>query len=142
MSPLVTTAVTRWLAWSCEVRLVGAPGGAAPRKRFGIKRITSWHGAGLRDRPMLFAILPLHVVVLAGTVPAPPVEVHLFDANHREDHVVEIQRDGTVDADTRKELKYAFRCRRSLREKNPAPGLLAMIAAVQEHWPTHEIEYI
>ena len=91
---------------------------------------------------MLLAILPLHVVVLAGTVPTPPVEVHLYDANHREDHVVEIQRDGSVDADTRKELKYAFRCRRSLREKAPAPGLLAMIAAVQEHWPTHAIEYI
>jgi uncharacterized protein YcbK (DUF882 family) len=91
---------------------------------------------------MLLAILPLHVIVLAGSLPAPPVEVTLFDANHKETHVVEIGRDGSIDADTRKELRYAFRCRRSGKEKEPAPGLLAMIAAVQEHWPDKDVEYI
>jgi uncharacterized protein YcbK (DUF882 family) len=91
---------------------------------------------------MLLALLPLHVVALATTAAAPAVEVTLFDANHQETHVVQIGRDGSVDAPTRIELQHAFRCRRSEKEHGIDRGLLAMIVEVQEHWPDKRIEYI
>ena len=89
---------------------------------------------------MLFALLPLHVV--AAVSAATPVEVTLYDANHRETHVVQIRRDGEVDAETRETLEYAFRCRRSEKEHAADRGLLAMIADVQARFPGKTIEYI
>lgn len=90
----------------------------------------------------MLALLPLHVVVLVSTATAPPVEVTLFDANHRETHVVHIGRDGSVDAETRAELEHAFRCRRSGKEHAVDHQLLAMIADLAVHYPGKPIEYI
>lgn len=89
---------------------------------------------------MLLALLPLQVVALSVT--APPVEVTLHDANHKETFVVTIARDGTVDDATRELLEYKFRCRRSGKEKPLNKGLLAMLADVQARWPGHTIEYV
>jgi uncharacterized protein YcbK (DUF882 family) len=91
---------------------------------------------------MLFALLPLHVVAAVTIAGAPPVEVTLYDANHRETYVVSIGRDGSIDTETREVLEHAFRCRRSEKEHKIDKGLLAMIADVQARWPGHTIEYI
>jgi len=91
---------------------------------------------------MLFALLPLHVVATITTAAAPPVEVTLFDTNHKETFVVSIGRDGTIDDDTRETLQYAFRCKRSEREHRVDRGLLAMLAEVQDHFAGHRIEYV
>jgi uncharacterized protein YcbK (DUF882 family) len=91
---------------------------------------------------MLLALLPLHVVAITTAAAAPPVEVTLYDANHRETYVVQIARDGSVDDETRATLEHAFRCRRSDRTHAIDPGLLAMIADVQAHWPDRTIEYV
>lgn len=91
---------------------------------------------------MLTALLPLHVVALALTASAPPVEVTLYDVNHRETYVVEISRDGSIDDATRETLEHAFRCRRSEREHDIDRGLLVMIADVAARWPGKRIEYI
>lgn len=91
---------------------------------------------------MLFALLPLHVVAAVTIAGAPPVEVTLYDANHRETYVVSIGRDGSIDSETREVLEHAFRCRRSEKEHTIDKGLLAMIADVQARWPGHTIEYI
>jgi len=91
---------------------------------------------------MLLALLPLHVVAAVTTAAAPPVEVTLYDANHKETYVVSIGRDGSVDDDTREVLEHAFRCRRSEREHKIDRGLLAMIADVADHFDGATIEYI
>jgi uncharacterized protein YcbK (DUF882 family) len=93
---------------------------------------------------MLLFILPLKVVLAAtlSLAPPAPVDVTLYDANHKETFVVQIGRDGSVDDATRAELEHAFRCRRSQKEHRIDQGLLAMIAAVGEHWPGKTIEYI
>lgn len=89
---------------------------------------------------MMFSLLPLQVVALMGA--ATPVDVTLYDANHDETHHVLIGRDGTVSAEDREELEYAFRCRRSHKEHKVDRGLLAMIAQVADHFDGHWIEYI
>jgi uncharacterized protein YcbK (DUF882 family) len=117
---------------------------------------------------MLLSLLPLQVVAMVGSlsinapVPPPlgahqdvaiaamgaqvalaePVDVVLYDANHKETYTVQIGRDGSVDAATRDTLEHAFRCRRSGHERRIDKGLLAMIADVQARWPGHTIEYI
>lgn len=91
---------------------------------------------------MLLSLLPLHVVAAVTTAAAPPVEVTLYDANHRETYVVSIGRDGAVDDETRDVLEHAFRCRRSEREHKVDKGLLAMIADVSMHFDGATIEYI
>jgi uncharacterized protein YcbK (DUF882 family) len=91
---------------------------------------------------MLLSLLPLHVVAAVSTASAPPVEVTLYDANHKETYVVSIGRDGSVDDETREVLEHAFRCRRSEREHSIDQGLLAMIADVSDHFGGKPIEYI
>jgi uncharacterized protein YcbK (DUF882 family) len=91
---------------------------------------------------MLAALLPLQVVAAVSTATAPPVEVTLYDGNHKETYVVTIGRDGSVDDDTRDVLEHAFRCRRSEREHGIDRGLLAMIADVSAHFDGATIEYI
>src|SRR5689334_8999812 len=104
-------------------------------------------------RRMLLSLLPLQVVALVGSLatsaPLPPplgahqnlavaamgaqyalaapVDVVLYDANHKETFEVTIGRDGSVDAATQATLEHAFRCRRSGHETRINKGLLAMI---------------
>jgi len=89
---------------------------------------------------MLLSLLPLQVAALMSA--ATPVDVTLYDANHKETHHVQIARDGTVSAEDRAELQHAFRCRRSHRERKIDRDLLAMIAQVADHFEGHTIEYI
>lgn len=91
---------------------------------------------------MMLALLPLHVFAYASLASAPPVEVTLYDANHKETYHVTIGRDGSVDDETRETLEHAFRCRRSEREHGIDRGLLAMIADVSERFDGRTIEYI
>jgi uncharacterized protein YcbK (DUF882 family) len=91
---------------------------------------------------MLLAILPLQVFMAASLQTATPVEVTLFDANHKETYVVHIALDGSIDDETRDTLEHAFRCRRSDKEHAIDPGLLAMIAQLQHHYPGKALEYI
>lgn len=90
----------------------------------------------------MLALLPLHVFAYVHLASAPPVQVTLFDANHKETYQVTIARDGTVDAETRETLEHAFRCRRSEREHGIDRGLLAMIADISEHFDGRTIEYV
>lgn len=89
---------------------------------------------------MLLSLLPLQVVALLST--ATPVDVTLFDANHKETHHVQIGRDGRVSDADMKELRHAFRCRRSHKERSIDRGLLTMIAGVAEHFDGRTIEYV
>jgi uncharacterized protein YcbK (DUF882 family) len=91
---------------------------------------------------MLFGLLPLHVVAFAAAAAAPAVEVTLYDANHRESHVVSIARDGSVDDATRAEIEHALRCRRTGKTRRIDQRLLAMIADVAIHYPGKTIEYV
>lgn len=50
-----------------------------------------------------------------------PIAVSLFDENYRTSSEVAIERDGSVDEETARQLAHVFRCRRTERE--PAHGL-------------------
>src|SRR5688500_18542991 len=115
---------------------------------------------------MLSALLPLQVILGLGlaspalpngvidsatnptvsSVSAPadttPVEVTLFDVNHKESVTVTIGADGAIDAATREALQHAFRCKRTGRERKMDKGMLAMVAAVGKCWPGKTISYV
>lgn len=71
-----------------------------------------------------------------------PVSVSLYDENDHQKGTVAIWRDGSTDEATAVELKRLFRCRRTHREHTIAPGTLAMLADVAEHYPGKVIEYV
>jgi uncharacterized protein YcbK (DUF882 family) len=71
-----------------------------------------------------------------------PVEVLLYDENAREKATVWIYRDGTADAANVAEVRRLFRCRRTHRAKEIAPGTLAMLADVAARYPGRRIEYV
>jgi uncharacterized protein YcbK (DUF882 family) len=93
---------------------------------------------------MYLAILPLQVFVAASlsTATPAPVDVTLYDANHETTYHVQIGLDGSVDAETREQLEYAFRCWRTGKTRKMNKGLLSMIARVAANWPGKPIEYI
>jgi uncharacterized protein YcbK (DUF882 family) len=82
------------------------------------------------------------IATLIATHTAGPVEVSLYDENdHQKGHVA-IWRDGSVDDDTRVELKRLFRCRKTHREAMIHHNTLAMIADIAERYDGKTIEYV
>lgn len=82
------------------------------------------------------------VATLFATRAATPVDVDLYDENdHQKGHVA-IWRDGSVDDDTKVQLKRMFRCRKTHREAMIHHTTLAMLADVQEHYEGKTIEYV
>lgn len=79
--------------------------------------------------------------VVAATA-ADRVAVTLYDENHPGTRTVMIGRDGSVDADTKRELERMFRCKRTERHHKIDRGLLTMLADVAAQYPGRTIEYI
>ena len=91
------------------------------------------------------APVPMPVEAVATLIAgerATPVAVSLYDENDHQQGTVAIWRDGSTDDATRAELRTLFRCRRTHREHDLAPGTLAMIADVAEQYPGKTIEYV
>src|SRR5687767_11941742 len=82
------------------------------------------------------------VAALLAGYAAEPVEVDLYDENEHQTGRVAIWRDGSIDDETRYELKKLFRCRRTWREKPIAQATLAMLADVAWQYRGHTIEYV
>src|SRR5262245_64735381 len=82
------------------------------------------------------------VATLFATRAATPVDVDLYDENdHQKGHVA-IWRDGSVDDETRVELKQLFRCRRTHRQAMIHHKTLAMLADVADRYNGKTIEYV
>ncbi len=71
-----------------------------------------------------------------------PVEVKLFDENHRTHATVAIRRDGSMDAATAAEVKHIFRCRQTNRARPIARRTLAMLADLAEKYDGRTIEFV
>jgi uncharacterized protein YcbK (DUF882 family) len=73
---------------------------------------------------------------------ASPVEVKLFDENHRVNATIGIRRDGTMDDQTAAEVKHLLRCRITNRERPIARRTLAMLADLAEKYEPRTIEFV
>lgn len=71
-----------------------------------------------------------------------PVEVKLFDENHRVHATVGIRRDGTMDAQTAAQVRHLFRCRQTNHERPIARRTLAMLADLAERYEGKTIEFV
>lgn len=71
-----------------------------------------------------------------------PIEVLLHDENAKEDATLWINRDGTTDEANAAEVRRLFRCRRTHKEREIAPGTLAMLADIATRYPGKRIEYV
>lgn len=87
--------------------------------------------------------LPANVVALALEARvASPVEVKLYDENRRVSATVVLERDGSSDADTDKQLRHLFRCITTNREAAIAKRTLAMLADVSEKYAPRPVEFV
>ena len=102
--------------------------------------------AGEPAAPMASAIAVGAAITEASTDPSlarsGQVDVTMYDVNHRVEATFRIGVDGRVDQATEDELRHFLRCRRSEREKDPMPGLLALIADVGRQYPGRTIEVV
>jgi uncharacterized protein YcbK (DUF882 family) len=91
---------------------------------------------------MSAAAAPSSPDMIIEPLPPPPVIVSLRNINNDETATLPIGRDGEVDAATGAALEHFLRCRRTNREKPIAPGVLAMLVAVAQHWPGRVIDIV
>lgn len=73
---------------------------------------------------------------------AAPVEVKLYDENLRVSETLIIERDGTMDHETKQRATHLFRCRVTNRAKPIAAGTLAMLADVADRYEGKTIEFV
>ena len=73
---------------------------------------------------------------------ATPVEVKLYDENLRVDATVLLNRDGSADDETTKQVKHLFRCRQTDREAKFSEGTLAMLADIADRYEGKTIEFV
>jgi uncharacterized protein YcbK (DUF882 family) len=73
---------------------------------------------------------------------ATPVEVKLFDENLGVHATVLIDHQGNSDAETTKEIRHLFRCRRTNAERAIARKTLLMLADVAERYEGKTIEFV
>lgn len=87
--------------------------------------------------------VPASVVALALEARVgSPVEVKLYDENLRVDATVLLNRDGTADEATAKEVRHLFRCRATNREGHIHQRTLAMLADVADRYEGETIEFV
>jgi len=72
---------------------------------------------------------------------ASPIEVSLYDENRRVSATVVIERDGSMDPATQKQVTHLFRCR-SERSHPIARKTMAMMADLAERYEPHPIEFV
>ncbi|MBA3538694.1 MAG: DUF882 domain-containing protein [Deltaproteobacteria bacterium] len=82
------------------------------------------------------------IVMLVAGRTVEPIEVKLFDENHRTDATLLIERDGSTDPGTMAQVAHLFRCRVTDREKPIAQRTLAMLADVSERYQGKTIEFV
>jgi uncharacterized protein YcbK (DUF882 family) len=75
-------------------------------------------------------------------LPPPDITVTVENVNTDEKSTFHVGRDGQVSPDQVAAVNTFFRCRRTGREKAMAPGVLALLAEVAQHWPGHTIEVV
>jgi uncharacterized protein YcbK (DUF882 family) len=93
--------------------------------------------------PVLGVPVPQSLVI--QPLPAPEVitiPITVENVNTDEMATFDIGRAGQVDAGEARLIQHFFRCRRTLREKPLAPGVLALLADVAHRWPGHVIEVV
>lgn len=71
-----------------------------------------------------------------------PVEVKLYDENLHVNATVLLNRDGTSDDETTKEVNHLFRCRVTNRIPHIAQRTLAMLADVADRYEGETIEFV
>jgi uncharacterized protein YcbK (DUF882 family) len=89
--------------------------------------------------------IPIPAAALASLAVAQggmPVEVALYDENNRVAATVLINRDGSTDAATTKQLQHLFRDWRIDRERSIDRGTLAMLTDIAERYPGKPIEFV
>jgi uncharacterized protein YcbK (DUF882 family) len=104
---------------------------------------------------MVIALIPLKAFGVLGAIALgiaqpsteaveapPPVQLHLYDVNHREETTVLVGRDGSVDPKNEQEIKRLFRCRRTDRSRSMDNRLLALLADLQLQYPGKSIHFI
>jgi uncharacterized protein YcbK (DUF882 family) len=80
--------------------------------------------------------------IIIEPLPVPMVTVKLANVNTQEAATFHIGREGEVTPDEAAAIENFFRCRRSGRHMTMAPGVLALLADVAQHWPNRTIEVI
>lgn len=99
---------------------------------------TMMAGLTASTSPAPMAAMP----VLAAGHAIAPVDVKLYDENLRIHAEVAIERDGSTDPETAKEITHLFRCRRTGIERKVAQRTLAMIADVADQYQGKTIEFV
>jgi uncharacterized protein YcbK (DUF882 family) len=101
---------------------------------------TAAFGLAASSSPIPVATEALALAVVERHVA--PVEVKLFDENHRTHATVAIRRDGSMDAATAAEVKHIFRCRQTNRARPIARRTLAMLADLADKYDGRTIEFV
>lgn len=89
--------------------------------------------------------VPMPVETMAVMVDgrtAAPVEVKLYDANLRVSATVVIERDGSMDPETKEQVTQVLRCRQTKRSHPIAQKTLAMLADVADRYEGKTIEFV
>lgn len=71
-----------------------------------------------------------------------PVEVKLYDENLRVSATVVLNRDGSADAETKKQVRHLFRCRVTNWSQPMSQRTLAMLADVADRYEGKTIEFV
>ena len=132
---MATFAFCLWFAPSLPSFASQMPQAVLPRPELGggSKAATIAAASGAKSPAVAYIVEPL----------APPTtSITLFNVNSDERATFQIPDDGHADAATAKALKHFLRCRRTGREKAIAPGTLALLVEVAQHWPGRTIDII
>jgi len=73
---------------------------------------------------------------------ATPVEVKLYDENLHVDATVLLNRDGSTDDETKKQIRHLFRCRVTNWSQPMSQRMLAMLADVSDRYEGETIEFV
>lgn len=71
-----------------------------------------------------------------------PVEVKLYDENLRVHATLVLNRDGSADPETKKQIRHIFRCRQTNWSQPMSEGMLAMLADVADRHEGKTIEFV
>ncbi|MDQ3369601.1 MAG: DUF882 domain-containing protein [Myxococcota bacterium] len=82
------------------------------------------------------------VALLLEARVATPVEIKLYDENLRVNATVVVERDGTTDPVTKKQVAHLFRCRDTNRAHSISTKTLAMIADVADRYEGKTLEFV
>jgi uncharacterized protein YcbK (DUF882 family) len=95
-----------------------------------------------QPRPLLPAEDPSRQRIVIEPLPVPTTAIKLVNVNTKETTTLEIGNQGQVTAAQAAEVEQFFRCRRTGRHKEMAPGVLALLVDVARRWPGRTLEVV